>query len=128
MSSDAMPCGCLGHADNMELCQFPALQAERDLLRDQLAMIVGELAQVVGEIASLRDLVSYHVGEWEAQAELTRIEDERAEAAIEVAQRFAVALNEGEEWHDQADCPQDDTCDCTLPPLLRALVDPSKRK
>jgi hypothetical protein len=28
MSNDAMPCGCEGHADNADLCRYPALQAE----------------------------------------------------------------------------------------------------
>lgn len=33
MSSDTMPCGCLGHADNESLCQYPKLQAELEALR-----------------------------------------------------------------------------------------------
>lgn len=26
MSADTMPCGCLGHADYEDLCQYPALK------------------------------------------------------------------------------------------------------
>jgi hypothetical protein len=28
MSNDTMPCGCEGHADNADLCRYPALRAE----------------------------------------------------------------------------------------------------
>lgn len=36
MSDDYMPCGCLGHADNADLCEYPALLAERNELGAQL--------------------------------------------------------------------------------------------
>jgi hypothetical protein len=36
MSADEMPCGCLGHADNANLCQFPALKARAERLEKAL--------------------------------------------------------------------------------------------
>jgi len=37
MSADIMPCGCEGHLDNVDLCQYPALEVEAEALRARVA-------------------------------------------------------------------------------------------
>lgn len=47
MSADIMPCGCEGHADNEELCQFLALQARFETLQATCAAQREALENVV---------------------------------------------------------------------------------
>ena len=59
---------------------------------------------------------------------LARVEQERDALRIRARQFYAALLAVtpvligDAEWHDKGWCPQDDTCDCTIPTNLRVAL------
>jgi len=90
MSADEMPCGCLGHYDNLDLCEFPKLEAERDDLR----------AALTAEKAAREKAEAWKTHAFEAAQVLTAERDaaieraERAEREIEEARKAVEPFRE----------------------------------
>lgn len=141
MSSDTMPCGCEGHADNEHLCRYPGLESalaaerlraekaerERDALLDAMLGPVGEewftIQKALGfpEDGMERGLTGIGDAAVMLRERCERAERERDEARIILSNMTTECEHNAAMWREERAARE--RADADNAALLKALLD-----